>query len=194
MKSFFRKNPTITFGLGLPLLLTVALLIVSGIPNLMVAPPKYDVLYTTGHNYNTEQIKISVIDEKVQVVYIANKNDKSSNNTKRRMWRYNAQTGAVKEIPISLPSTEPRSNHVTISVPEVAKLTIDSSSIAPDGYEFSNTLNRSSRGLIGSLFYSNKYQDNALLVKNGRSVRIPIADQQYYYRNDIKMVGWVVAE
>ena len=42
MKAFLRENPTIAFGLGLPLLLVVAFLLISGIPALLVEPPQYD--------------------------------------------------------------------------------------------------------------------------------------------------------
>lgn len=39
MKNFIRNNPTIAFGLGLPLVLVVLFLLISGIPALVVAPP-----------------------------------------------------------------------------------------------------------------------------------------------------------
>ena len=45
MKKFIRDNPTIAFGLGLPLLLVAVFLAISGIPALLVAPPQYEVLY-----------------------------------------------------------------------------------------------------------------------------------------------------
>ena len=171
-------------------------------------------MYTSGGYYNKDEIEISVVNKKVQVVFNANKNDNSSNDTKRRLWHYNAQTGAVSEIAISLPATQTSqinsstssnsstsdttlnlvTTPVTISVPELAKLTIDSSSIAPDGYEFTVKSNRNSGGPFGDLFYSNRYKQNARLLKNGRSVRLPNLEQQYYYRNNIKMIGWVITE
>ncbi len=52
MKKFIQENPTIAYGLGLPLLLVVIFLIVSGLPQLLVANPQYELLYATGtHNY-----------------------------------------------------------------------------------------------------------------------------------------------
>jgi hypothetical protein len=51
MKNVFRDNPTIAFGLGLPLLLVAVFLAISGIPVLLVAPAQYEVLYATHYNY-----------------------------------------------------------------------------------------------------------------------------------------------
>ena len=51
MKKFIRDNPTIAFGLGLPLLLVAVFLAISGIPALLVAPPQYEVLYATHYNF-----------------------------------------------------------------------------------------------------------------------------------------------
>jgi len=69
MKSFIRENPTIAFGLGLPLLLVVVFLLVSGIPALLVDPPQYDVLYATEYFGNSNGVQISVVNKKIQVVY-----------------------------------------------------------------------------------------------------------------------------
>ena len=210
MKSFLKDNPTITLGLALPMLLVVIFLLVSGIPNLTVDNPKYDVLYTTERYYGSSPLEVSVIDNKVQIVYRDNNSNNGSDKNKPGLWRYNAQTGAVKEIPIRLPdlaettvskNSESAPNlkskqafkAITIDVAELEDLTVDSSSIAPDGYEFSADLRRSSRGVFGGLFYSNRQQRNAMLVKNGRSVRLPSSDDRYY-RNKVKMVGWVVSE
>ncbi len=69
MKSFLRENPTIAFGLGLPLLLVVVFLLISGIPTLLVDPPQHDVLYATGFYNDQEGLQIAVVDQKVQVNY-----------------------------------------------------------------------------------------------------------------------------
>jgi hypothetical protein len=69
MKSFFRENPTIAFGLGLPLVLVVVFLLISGIPALLVEPPQYDVLYATEYFNYPNGVQISVLNQKAQVVY-----------------------------------------------------------------------------------------------------------------------------
>jgi hypothetical protein len=199
MKSFLRENPTITFGLGLPLLLVVVFLLVSGIPALLVDPPQYDVLYTTGYYNYQNGVQISVVGQKVQVLYQGG--ERASQNP--RLWRCNPKTGAVKEIAIIVPSglpqvgkTQPAPGEslktTVLNVPDLEGLTVDSSSIAPDGYEFRLGRNRYSGNIFGGLFYSSRYRHDAVLTKNGRSVRLPdVADR--YYSGSTHFVGWVVS-
>jgi len=199
MKSFLRENPTIAFGLGLPLLLVVVFLLASGIPALLVAPPQYDVLYATEYYNYQNGVQISVIDQKVQVIC---QGDVQANR-KPRLWRYNPRTGAVKEIAIIMPpglpqagktpaTAEEGSKTTVISVPDLAGLTVDSSSIAPDGYEFRLGSTRYSGNIFGELFYSARYRHEAVLTKNGRSIRLPNAVGGYYSSNT-QFVGWVVS-
>jgi len=190
MKSFLRDNPTIAFGLGLPLLLVVAFLLTSGIPALLVEPPQYDVLYATEYYNYPNGVQVSVVDRKIQVVYQGS----SAGYQKPRLWRYSPKTGAVKEIAIMLPPglAPPGQSPVTpeaaakitpIEVPDLAGLMIDSSSIAPDGYEFSAGPNGYSGDVFTGLFYSSRYRNEAVLTKKGRSIRLPYAANMYYGNN-----------
>ena len=197
MKSFLRENPTIVFGLGLPLILVVVFLLISGIPNLLVDSPEYDVLYITEYYNNQNGIQVSVVDEKVQVVY----QGYMRGNANPRLWRYNSKTGAVQEIAIVLPpglsaskesTPEDAAKIVSINVPDVEGLTVDSSSIAPDGYEFSVGWERYSRNVFGGLFYSSRNRHQANLMKDGRRIRLPNSVGRYYNRNT-RFVGWVVS-
>lgn len=199
MKSFLRENPTIAFGLGLPLLLVVVFLLISGIPALLVAPPQYDVLYATEYYNYQNGVQISVIDQKIRVIYQGDE----QRNRKPRLWRYDPKTGAVKEIAFIVPSGRPLadkppstaeegSQTTVISVPELEGLTVDSSSIAPDGYEFRSGRDRYSGNVFGDLFYSSRYRHEAVLTKNGRTIRLPNAAGQYYSGNT-QFIGWVVS-
>ncbi|MBU0483752.1 MAG: hypothetical protein KKB30_04475 [Proteobacteria bacterium] len=199
MKTFLRENPTIAFGLGLPLLLVLVFLLISGIPTLLVESPQYDVLYATEYYNYQNGVQISVVNRKVQVIYQGS----VLNSQKPRIWRYNPQTGAVKEIAFILPPglTPPGQNQATpeeaskttlIDVPDLEGLTIDSSSIAPDGYEFSGGNDRYSRNVFDGLFYSSRYRHEAVLTKSGRSIRLPNAVDQYY-RGNTNFIGWVVS-
>lgn len=199
MKSFLRENPTIAFGLGLPLLLVVAFLLISGIPALLVEPPQYDVLYATEYYNYPNGVRISVVDRKVQVVYQGS----SAGYQHPRLWRYSPKTGAVKEIGIMLPpglappgqspaAPQDAAKITPIEVPDLAGLTIDSSSVAPDGYEFSAGRNGYSGDVFTDLFYSSRYRNEAVLTKKGRSIRLPNAGN-VYYSNYTHFVGWVVS-
>lgn len=202
MKNVFRDNPTIAFGLGLPLLLVVLFLVISGIPALLVAPAQHDVLYATNYSYyNNAQntLQIAVVGDRVQVNYIGS-NQPYQNP---RLWRFNPRTGAVKEIALLLPpglapntgSTveAPRIPTVTpIEVPDLAGLKVDSSSLAPDGYAFSAGPDGYSGRIFTDLFYSSRYRSQAELVKSGRSIRLPNTDGAYY-GNSVRFIGWVVS-
>jgi len=198
MKSFLRENPTIAFGLGLPLLLVVVFLLISGIPTLLVDPPQHDVLYATKYYNDNQGVQISVVDQKVLVSY----RGLAKGGQIPRLWRYHSKTGAVQEIAIILPpsltssganTVEPRDTLTTtpIDAPDLEGLRVDSSSIAPDGYEFSTGSNGYSRNIFRGLFYSSRYRHQATLSKAGRRVRLPNADN-YYYRQQTRFIGWVV--
>jgi hypothetical protein len=200
MKKFIQENPTIAYGLGLPLLLVVIFLIVSGLPQLLVAKPQYELLYATGVHSYPNVIQIAVVEQKVQVIY----QGVSYGSDRPRLWRYNPQSGGVQEIAIILPPSPARSgggsgaasqtpDTTVIDVPDLAGLRIDSSSVAPDGYEFRGADNRYSRNIFGGLFYSRRYSHEAVLTKNGRSIRLPNSNDRYYGRN-IQFVGWVLPQ
>ena len=143
-------------------------------------------------------VQISVVNQKVQVVYQGS----TQGYQKARLWRYSPQTGAVREIAIMLPAglTPPGSKPPTpeevaritaIEVPDLAGVTVDSSSIAPDGYEFRAGPNGYSGDVFTGIFYSSRYRNEAVLTKKGRSIRLPNA-ANVYYSNYTHFVGWVV--
>ena len=193
MKKFIQENPTIAFGLGLPLLLVIIFLAVSGLPHLLVAKPQYELLYATGTYGNPNGVQITVVEQKVQVLYRST----DYGNQKPRLWRYNPQTGGVQEIAIILPADslelESNSEATVIEVPDLADLTIDSSSVAPDGYEFRTGDKRYSRNVFGGLFYSRRYNYEAVLTKSGRSIRLPNSNDRYY-SSDTQFIGWVLTQ
>ncbi|MDD5299645.1 MAG: hypothetical protein PHD65_04030 [Gallionella sp.] len=199
MKSFLRENPTIAFGLGLPLLLVVVFLLISGIPALLVEPPQYDVLYASEYYSYPNGVQISVVNRKVQVIYQGS----SAGYQKPRLWRYSPKTGAVREIAIMLPpglappgqgpvTPEAAAKITPIDVPDLAALTIDSSSVAPDGYEFNAGQHGYSGDVFTGLFYSSRYRNEAVLTKKGRSIHLPNAANMYY-GNNTHFIGWVVS-
>jgi hypothetical protein len=198
MKSFLRENPTIAFGLGLPLLLVVSFLLISGIPSLLVDSPEYDVLYASEYYAHQEGLQLSVVSKKVQAVYRGN----TQGGQTPRLWRYNSKTGAVQEIVMILPPDLTLANATSaeqgkvlktapVEIPDLEGVEVDSSSIAPDGYEFSTGNDRYSGNVFGGMFNSSRYRYQATLSKSGRSIRLPNADNNYY-RQNTRFIGWVV--
>lgn len=199
MKSFLRENPTIAFGLGLPLLLVAVFLLVSGIPALLVDAPQYDVLYATEYYNNTSGVQVAVANQQVQLYYQGS----NAGYQKPRLWRYSPRTGAVREIAYMLPPglnapgkypvpPEEAARVTAIEAPDLAGLKVDASSVAPDGYEFSAGASTYSGDVFTGLFYGARYRNDAVLVKKGRSIRLPNATNQYY-GNPVHFIGWVVS-
>jgi len=202
MKKFIRENPTIAFGLGLPLLLVLVFLLSSAIPTLLVANPQYDVLYVTDFYNNQSGIQVSVVNNKVEVIYQGS----IKNRQKPRIWRYDPKLGAVKEMSFVLPAglrqkgnksnthnQEDVLKSTLIEVPDLEGLEVDSSSIAPDGYEFSVGTDHYSRNVFGNIFYSSRNRHEAHLSKIGRSIRLPNGGGNYY-RGTTRFIGWVVSQ
>ncbi len=198
MKAFLRENPTIVFGLGLPLLLVTVFLLVSGIPALLVAAPQYDVLYATEYYDYPNGVQISVVDRQVQVIY----QGKAEGYPRPHIWRYNPKTGAVKEVAIIFPAAVIAAEKkqaagvealpsTLLEVPDLKGLTVDSSSIAPDGYEFRSGTGLYSRSVFTELFYASRNRHQAVLTKSGRNIRLPNSAGQYYSRNT-RFIGWVL--
>ena len=65
--------------------------------------------------------------------------------------------------------------------------------MAPDGYEFSTGTSEYSRPLFTGMFYGSRYRTQAILRKNGRSIRLPNTDD-HYYRGATQFIGWVVPQ
>ena len=199
MLKFVRENPTIAFGLGLPLLLVVAFLLVSGIPTLLVAPPQHDVLYATEYYNFSNGLQIAVVNQKVQATYVS----PSNGSQNPHLWRYDPRTGGVREISIALPpgtavpGTAPAApgtvtQSIAIAVPDLEGLTVDPSTVAPDGWEFRSGSNGYSGDIFTSLFYGSRYRNDAVLTKQGRSIHLPNAGN-VYYGSPTRFIGWVVA-
>ncbi|MEM7314347.1 MAG: hypothetical protein AAF497_14460 [Planctomycetota bacterium] len=198
MKKFIQENPTIAYGLGLPLLIVVIFLVISGLPRLFVDDPQYELLYATGIHSYPNVIQVVVVDQKVQVIHQST----PYGNQRPRLWRYDPKTGGVREIGIILPPAPDQPGNRTgmafeateqtiLDVPDLADLTLDPSSVAPDGYEFRGGDSRYSRNFFSGLFYSRRYNNEAVLRKNGRSVRLPNSNDTYYSRNT-QFVGWIL--
>jgi hypothetical protein len=52
-------------------------------------------------------------------------------------------------------------------------------------------VNGYSGDVFTGLFYSSRYRKEAVLKKNGRSIRLPNADSMYY--SNTRFIGWVMS-
>lgn len=193
---WLRKNGAIALGVGLPLLLIVFFALATWVPKLLVEPPKHDVIFLYDHHYGDDRgLQVKVKEGHAEFVHLG-----PSYGQWPKLYRFSPATGAVKEIPIDRPvelpvrdynknqaTPEERAAVTRIPVPEVESLKLDSSSIAPDRYEFRFN-DRYRGGLFGGLFYGS-YSHGASVAKSGNVIPIPRIND-YYYKPEL--VGWVI--
>lgn len=202
MKAFLKENPTLVFGLGLPLLLVVILSAVSGLSGLFIGAPKYDVIFATQYSEgSTPGYRIAVINGKLNLSYVGTCGYYGT----PEIYRYSAKSGAVSRVDFSYPThannncpsnTNSNNNVVTqVAVPALANVTLNNANPAPDGYEFTYSSDYSRGGLLPELlfFRSGYYGDAPILRQNTHSIRIPLPRQYYSYYN-VRFIGWVEAQ
>lgn len=198
MKEFLKNNPSLVFGLGLPLLLVGVFLLAAGIPNLMATPPKFDVVFATNYNDHSggEGVRIRTENGRAHVTFVG----ECVYCGAPEIYYYQASTKSIRRIPIDIPpevKTEKQNpankNRITaISVPELEKLKLNDANPAPDGYEFQTGDNYySGSGLLPSLFFSRSYNYNEpVLKKDGYRLRMPMG-KNYYSSYNVRFIGWV---
>jgi len=67
-------------------------------------------------------------------------------------------------------SSDVASKNILIDIPDLKNVSIDSSSIVPDGYEFTAKGSSYRRNIFGGLFNSSRYRHSTVIKKSGRSV------------------------
>ncbi len=201
MKQFIKENPTLAFGLGLPILLVVIFLVAAGLPNLTAIPPKYDVVFTNNQYDSGEGFRVKVVGGKLNVTFVG---ECSYCNT-LEIYRYNAAAGTVKRITVDAPpeSRSPKETEynqarhdalrgrvLPVEVPELKDVKLDDNNPAPDGYVFSQGEGYSSSGILPSLFFSRSSSNYEPVLRNGTyRMRLPIERGTYYY--NARFIGWV---
>jgi len=195
---WLKKNGPLAIGIGLPVALILFFALAMWIPKLLVADPKYDILYLTNYNETgTNTLHYTVRDRNVSFSF----SGKNYGYNLPKLYRFTPGSGAVKEITISIPEgLQPQENRelslqkeviiTPIPVPEIEQLNIDTSSIAPDGYGFRSGYG-GSPGLAGGIFFSSSYRYNTVISKDGRIIKFP-GGEPYYNPFNIKFIGWVV--
>lgn len=192
MRQFIRNNPTIVFGLGFPLLIVAVFAVIHNMSAALVSPPQYEVVFAIDYDSN---FRIEIENKKAQLKFYGNNIDYIR---LPRIFQYNPKTKTAKEMFLSLPKELSNMNDsdrkfrvVKIEVPELESLTLDNSTNSPDGYQF-KIGEYSNSGVLTS-FYSRRYHDDMMLVKNGFSHRISdLANVDYW--NRAQFIGWVIPQ
>ncbi|HEU5047848.1 MAG TPA: hypothetical protein VFT64_08400 [Rickettsiales bacterium] len=194
MLKSLKENPTIAFGIALPLLVVIILSIAAMVPNLLEAPPKYAVLYATDYYPGKDRgVIVNVENRKAKASYIP-----SCYGDLTKIYLFNPATGNAHELKTNTPQpprgvqtadcNKPQSP-VDISIPELENLDVDASDISPDGYAFQSGQYGSSGGVMTEIFFTRSYYSEPVLRKGSRTVRLPQTTGSY---GAVKLIGWVI--
>lgn len=187
-----RKNAALTVGILLPVAVVVFFLLATYIPRLLVDPPRYDFLYVQDYSYSNPpsrwRYEIDVDpSRKLRVRAFLVEPDKYLR--RHRLFLYEHLSNSVREISLAVPETaEDAPAGIIVEVPELSDEVIDSSRVAPDGYELAER-GRGGGNLVG-LFYRRSRRGLAI-SKNGASVAVSSGDDFNWY--GVRFLGWIVA-
>jgi hypothetical protein len=190
MNYFFRENKILVVGILLPIIMMVIFGLASVIPKYLVSPPQYDLLVATD-NYNVF-VKFDVVNGKLKAQYVCN-NNCNVNPTRPILYIFEAKSQKTREIKFDFPTipNDTKSFSSEIIIPELQNVTIDTSTVAPDGYSY-NSANYYYGDILSELFIGNNDR-RPEIVKNGNVVSIlPKAKGYSYYQ--IKFIGWIVSK
>jgi hypothetical protein len=195
---WLKRNGPMALGVGLPALLVVFFVLAAWLPKFFIEPPKYDALFLVNYYENgTNTLQYQVLNKHLRFTFIG-----ENYGSWPKFYRFSPSTGAMREITIPIPevlpqvtqdyNNQPKVKRITpVPVSDTDELTIDNSTVAPDGYSFRSDSYGRSGGLMGEFFFSPRYRYQAALVKNGNSVQIPSMEPNDYYYN-ARFIGWVI--
>lgn len=194
---FVKENLVLLAGVALPVLMMAGFLIASSLPRTLGDPPQYDLVffvddYNSSNGANLPATVHLVVKEGTLVAqYVPAVGDNAYGYWKK-IYRYEAATGTVREIPFGFPAD--LSNITALREEPVSGLEgvrLDTRLQAPDGYELASDEYRGN-GLIGDLFWRNG-TGRPRLRNGASSVPLELAsDTQYYTYGNIQFLGWVL--
>jgi hypothetical protein len=189
MKAFLRENLMIVVSIALPLLVTVLFVVASLLPGLYVSPPSHDLLLTLqgGAAAGQSRVRLNFVLEDDQLRVMVSKLDEPGHISNPRLFRYEHDSGQVREISIPIP--QDASDGSEIHVPGISGLRVDGTLSSPDGYEYRGR--RRGGGLMTELFGGARRSTDVSIARDGRVIRVRLPSVDYWY-NDIRFLGWVI--
>jgi hypothetical protein len=193
MKNFIKENLVLVIGLTLPLLLIVLFFVATVIPKLTGMPPQYEMLFTANHyDYqNPSEYLLEYAVKNKQITVKAQKNDsKDRNYDFIRLMVYDGKTETVREIVVDIAKTAEATTGSEVVLDETKNMTVDTSSVSPDGYILDGPSYGGS-GLMGGIF-GGGYRNSGFRLKKGSVGYLVPNTQQNSYYNQMKFIGWVI--
>jgi hypothetical protein len=190
--SFLRENAFLVAAVALPAVVVVLFLLASAIPRWTIPGPTYDLLVRAGGPYDQAlprvAVDFSVRDGHVEATVRPLKNDAFPQLAS--LFLIDHTTFNVQEITFEMPKDLKEgdaSKTIALDMPGGRRVTPGSQ--MPDGYTL-DTRSQHGGGLVGDIFGMNRYQQDTVLVKNGRVIVITLPSP-YRYQSPVTAVGWL---
>lgn len=191
-KKFIKENFVLALGITLPVLLMIAFMLATILPNMFVEPPKHDLLFSSNHHDYNNRSSVSIkFGVKNNALRITLKETEHSNNYPQRLFRYHSADQTISEISFDYPENATE----TLLIPELEGIMLNNKQKSPDGYTFKHR--RHGRGgLVGEVFSGggNRYRNQVILSKDGASFTLPTTGDNHYYYNSVNFIGWIVED
>ena len=192
--SFMRENPLIVASIALPLLIVVMFVAATGIPRLLVDAPIHDLVLVTRYPATNRSLPVYldiVVNDGRAIAVVR---DTSSSTNAPRVFVHESSRDRVRELQIELPATwDGIEEGSEFAIPDLARATLSTTLIAPDGYEYRG-IRRRGNGLMFELFGGRGYAGDVTIGKSGAIRRISLPDDLPYWYRDPQFVGWVVEQ
>lgn len=188
---WIRENLSLVVGLLIPVLLIVVFGLSAAIPAMLVAKPRYDLIFTANDYQETSvERRFKVVDSKVKVEL---RQGKSRFSTQPKLYRYEARSGEIRPIDFDIPTSKGDSEDWRVfTISSLKNIHIDSNEEAPDGYRAVH-FDKDHKGTF--LFFGDMRRNQLVLTNSGRTLRItaPDASDSWSFK-DVRPLGWVIPE
>lgn len=197
-KDFFKDNFVLIVGLALPVILMVGFMMVQSVPRTLTDPPKHDLIFSAqDYQYNKNlpvTVMLVVKDGTLKAQYTKVANQQYPNTLWYKLYRYDAKTQQVTELPFGVPEDMDKIETMREDTVEATKnLRLSTNLTSPDGYEMSYESRRHG-GLVNEILWDfGGHSSEMRLRKGASSVRLTTGNNQYpFYYGNANFVGWVV--
>ncbi len=197
-------------GILLPILLVLLFLAASTLPRILAEPPAYDFLFYTDSRRNAPGTPVTLglrVEDNGKLAAIVTVYQPGSHGTLPYpvVYRYSAKQHIAQPIrpayfrEVLLTEQGRLQDEKTLKLPDfLARLTLDSSLVAPDGYIFDTSRRYRRSGLAGEIFsIGGRSPQGFRLTKGNVSFPFDILAPDggmYYDRHNINFLGWVIDE
>jgi hypothetical protein len=160
-----KRDPVLIIGILIPVVMVILVSLSIYLPRLF-AKPEFSFIYTTGSSYDA---KYSYTIESGKLVRTELENRYGTRDVENNIYMYDAKGKEVKQI----------------SFEDAQKLTLDSSSKSPDGFE---VVRGNGGGGVFPFFFFDSSGNQYVLRGKGATINLNLPIDYY----DLNFLGWII--